>query len=73
MEDQVMAKDTLGRPVVNVDVSTDHQTGSTTTDVRVVRDGKERKYTGIGSSPAGSTREVVEKILGDSRTAEWLP
>lgn len=42
-------------------------------DVTVSREGaKTRTYTGVGSSPAGAARELVEKMLDDPTSAEFI-
>lgn len=59
----------LPRPDVTVNKS--HQEG---TDVVISRDGKAKSYS--SEKPHGSNdgvKEIVEKILNDPHSAEWLP
>ena len=42
-------------------------------DVILSRDNKARSYTGAGASPAEAVKDVVEKVLGDHRNAEFIP
>ena len=63
---------TLPRPEVNVSTS---QEGSKH-DVTVTasrESGKEQRWTGSGSTYAEAVKGAVEKMLGDSKTAELLP
>lgn len=61
---------TLPRPDVNVvegEVS-----GTRTVDVVISRDGKAKSYRGEGTGTA-PIKQIVEKMIGDPLTAEWLP
>lgn len=63
--------DSLPRPTVTAE-STQEGT-ATRIDVTVTREaGKERTYVGVGSTPAGAAREVVEKLLNDPHSAEFV-
>lgn len=64
----------LPPPDVAVDVSTPAGSTATQVDVRVSRDGTgaPRVYTGVGSTPQGAVKDVIEKILGDPGAAEYL-
>jgi hypothetical protein len=42
-------------------------------DLSVSRDGKVRSYTATAPVRAGAIKEVVEKLLSDPYTAEFLP
>jgi hypothetical protein len=63
--------DPLPRPTVT---SESPQTdGAHRIDVTVAREAnKARSYTGVGSSVAGAARDLVEKILGDPHSAEFV-
>lgn len=63
----------LPRPTVTVTHGVDGTTGATSTDVVISRDNKARSYSVPGSADVGVVRQVVEKVIGDPRTAEWLP
>ncbi len=63
----------LPRPEVNVttrETDVGHEV-----DLVVSREGKARSYTGggAGSPLNGAIKDVVEKLLNDGHTAEWLP
>lgn len=69
---------TLPRP----DVSVTHSDGvpegappevNKGVSVTISRDGKSRTYSSVATSRRAATKEVVEKILGDRFTGEWLP
>jgi hypothetical protein len=61
----------LPRPDVTVGTS---ESGSTKrVEVTISRDGKARGYQGEAATHGEATRRVVEKILADPHTAEWLP
>ena len=63
--------DPLPRPTVTAESTQDG--GAHRIDVTVSREaGKERTYTGVGSSVAGAAREVVEKLLADPHSAEFV-
>ena len=65
-------------PQPNVDVtiadatSPDGQTSGKQVDVVLSRDGKARSYSSGGSGAAEAVKGVVEKILGDHHTAEYV-
>jgi hypothetical protein len=61
----------LQRP--DVSVTTGETDGTHKVDLAVSRDGKARSYTGASSTHPGAIKEVVEKLLADPVTAEWLP
>jgi hypothetical protein len=64
----------LPRPTVSADVKTEVEAGKPfTADVTITRDNKAKSYTGGGSSASGAVKDVVEKILNDPYSAEWLP
>lgn len=42
-------------------------------DVVISRDNKAHSYSGKGSDVNGAVKDVVEKILGDHRSAEYIP
>lgn len=61
------------RPVLprpDVAVSTSPSSG---VDVVISRDGKAKSYKGDGATREAIVKDVVEKILGDRHTGEWLP
>jgi len=62
-------------PPPTVDVTPRETDSGHEIDVVISRDGKGKSYTGGGPgfSPAGATRHVIEKILSDPLTGEWLP
>lgn len=65
----------LPRPrveVQNADGAMGDATVATTT-VTISRDNKGQQYRGVGSTPEAATADVIDKILGDRKTAEWLP
>jgi len=41
--------------------------------VTINRDGKGATHSGSGSITSEAVKQVVEKILSDPKTAEWLP
>ena len=65
----------LPRPTVSVSTGIQGSAGNEThtVDIAIARDGKEKHYTGAGSTTASGVREAVEKMIGDGSTAEWLP
>lgn len=69
-----MSSVTLPPPDVTVDVSNPPGSTATQVDVRVTRDGTgaSRAFQGLGSTPQGAVKDVIEKILGDPGTAEYL-
>lgn len=65
----------LPQPTVDVTTGTMTTEGGTEiqhVEVKLGRDGKERSYAGVGSSTPGAVKDVVEKILGDHRNAEFI-
>jgi hypothetical protein len=61
------------RPVLprpDVSVSTSPESG---VDVVISRDGKAKSYKGDGATREAIIKDVVEKIIGDRHTGEWLP
>lgn len=64
----------LPQPNVTVDVSNPPGSTATQVDVRVTRDGTgaSRAFQGLGSTPQGAVKDVIEKILGDPGTAEYV-
>ena len=42
-------------------------------EVKIERDGKSQTVQGFGQTEAARARDAVERLLGDARTAEWLP
>jgi hypothetical protein len=58
----------LPRPDVNV---TTNQSGGT--DVVISRDGKAKSYQSEAPTRNEAVKELVEKIIGDRHTGEWLP
>lgn len=63
----------LPRPKIEVN-SKEDLTGHTV-DVVISRDNKAKSYSGGGAgvSRNDATRDVVEKILNDPHSAEWIP
>ena len=66
---------TLPRPEVSVSTTAPcPETGvGGGTAVTILRDGKGRTYTSDRGSEMDRTKEIVEKVIGDGGTAEWLP
>jgi len=62
----------LPRPDISVTTG-DLGNGYFAVNITVSRDGRVRGYSGTASSSAGAIKEVVEKMLDDPYTAEWLP
>lgn len=64
----------LPRPDVAVSTRT-RDDGGTDLDVVISRDGKARSYSSnrTGVPDTAPIKEIVEKILSDSATGEWLP
>lgn len=42
-------------------------------DVVISRDGKAKSYRSVGGDVKDVVRDVVEKVIGDAKTGEWLP
>jgi hypothetical protein len=63
-----MKREPLPRP--DVSVSTSPESG---VDVVISRDGKAKSYKGDGAIREQVIKDVVEKIIGDRHTGEWLP
>lgn len=61
----------LPRP--DVSVTSSETDGAHKVDLVVSRDGKAKSYAGAGPGRDAATRDVVEKLLADPHTAEWLP
>lgn len=61
----------LPRPIVNV--TTHEADAGHVVDVFIHRDNKGKTYTGTAPDRSGAIREVVEKIIGDGATTEWIP
>jgi hypothetical protein len=59
---------TLPRPDVNV---TTHESGST--DVVISRDGKGKSYRSEKTEKNEIVKDLVEKVVNDRYTGEWLP
>jgi hypothetical protein len=62
------ARPVLPRPDVNV---TTNQSGGT--DVVISRGGKAKSYQSEAPTRNEAVKELVEKIIGDRHTGEWLP
>lgn len=63
--------DPLPRPTVTSESTQDGDAHRI--DVTVAREAdKVRSYTGVGSSVAGAARDLVEKILEDHNSAEFI-
>ena len=62
----------LPRPDVSVSTPADYA-GKERLDVTIARDGKSQSYVSEKPTSTERVKEVVEKLLGDGRTAEWLP
>lgn len=62
--------DPLPRPTITSSGSYDN--GKHKVDVTVARDGKSRVYTGTGSSVEAVGRDLVEKVLDDYHSAEYV-
>ena len=66
---EIMAvRDSLPRPDVNVTTTEDGKE-----HLVISRDGKAKSYEIEGNSAADRVKNVVEKVIGDGHTAEWLP
>ena len=61
---------TLPQPHVSAESSTEN--GVERITVKVSRDGKERSWSGASTTTAGAARELVENILSDHHTAEYV-
>lgn len=64
---------TLPRPDVTSSAEHNYDTGQTDLSVTIARDGKEKTYTASGGSESSRAKAVVEKIISDPASAEWLP
>ena len=65
---------TLPKPSVSVTTSQDGSTGRHDVTITASREsGKEQAWTGSGPSSSEAIKGAVEKMLGDSKTAELLP
>jgi hypothetical protein len=62
---------TLPRPNVSAETKTEDY--KTHVDVVISRDGKAKSYKGEGSTEAARTKHVVDQVINDGHTAEWLP
>lgn len=62
---------TLPRPDVTVSGHVD-DSGTQHASITVSRDGKQRTWSGTGTSMTGSTAEAVRKMLDDPITAEYV-
>lgn len=62
----------LPRPDVTVGSTVQAETGTHETAITVARDGKQRTWSGSGSSAGASTAEAVKKMLDDPITAEYV-
>lgn len=62
----------LPRPDVSVSTPADYA-GKERLDVTISRDGKSQSYSSEKGRTAEGVKEVVEKIIGDHKTAEFLP
>ena len=66
-----MAMTTLPRPTV--DVTVDKESQAQSIDVVVKRDGKAQTYSGKSETTVGAVGDLVNNILNDPKTIEWLP
>ncbi len=62
---------TLPQPEITV-AETDGDTGSKRYAVTATRDGKSRTWSGEGVTATGAIKEVVDKMLGDHHTGEFV-
>lgn len=62
----------LPKPDVTVDVSPAPDGSTTGATVTVQRDGKSRAWIGEGKNTNEAVKGAVEKMLGDSRTGEFM-
>jgi hypothetical protein len=62
----------LPKPTVSADVAPSPDGSSTGATVSVSRDGKSRSWVGSGKTTNEAVRDVVEKMLGDRRTGEFM-
>lgn len=60
----------LPKPIVTSESSAD--AGVQKINVTVTRDGKARSWSGAGTSVAGAARDLVEKMIEDHHTAEYV-
>jgi hypothetical protein len=63
---------TLPQPDITVTDSADDKSSAREFAVTASRDGKSRTWTGTGPDAAGAVKGVVEKMLGDPQTAEYV-
>lgn len=61
----------MSRPTVSVTTESGVD-GTHGTAITVSRDGRQRTWSGSGSSPTASTGEAVQKMLDDPHTAEYV-
>ena len=64
---------TLPRHDVAVSTGTDYSSCKERLDVVISRDGKAKSFSSEKSSATERVKEVVEKLIGDGATAEYLP
>jgi hypothetical protein len=64
---------TLPRPDVGVTTSDKSDDGKQKISVVISRDNKAKTYEAENYTTAKSVQEVVEKIINDPLTREWLP
>lgn len=62
----------LPKPLVTADVSPSPDGSSQGASVKVERDGKSRSYVGEGKTINEAVKGVIEKMLGDPRTGEFM-
>lgn len=63
----------LPRPDVEVTSEVPSSNGGAKVNIKVSRDSKSATHEGSGNDSNAATAEAVKKLLGDPKTAEWLP
>lgn len=64
---------TLPRPEVKTTETSGVGGTEITVDVVISREGRGRSYQGKGADAATVVKQVVEAVIADSYTREWLP